>query len=162
VAALAVGPGQMVATLAFAAQRADGKVQVELARHEPGTDWVVIACHNAWTETGRPIVVDPKAPTVGVIPLLVKAGIEVREVSTSEYVEACTGFQNDVINDRVVHLNDADLADALRAASPRPIGETFVYSSKASEGDITPLIAVTLATWGASKPMPVDLLSQVF
>lgn len=40
---------------------------------------------------------------------------------------------------------------ALRAAKTRPLGEAWGWTRKKSTGDITPLVAVTLALWGAMR-----------
>lgn len=148
-AGLSVADGQTFAALGFCARREDGRWQVEVARHEPGTGWVVQACKNAQTETGRPIMVDPRSPTAGIIPLLLEAGIELVEVSSAEFMAGCVAFQNDVLNDGLVHLGAGELADAIRSADVRPVGESWVFSARHSLADITPLLSVTLAGVGA-------------
>lgn len=147
-AALSIGSWQAVASIAFAAQRSDGRVQVEVVRCESGTAWVIEACRNAFTDTGQPIIVDPKSPTVGMIQQLRDAGVEVQEISNGDYVSSCSGFQNAVINNKLVHLGDPVLMDALRVAATRSFNETWVFSAKNSAADISPLMAVTLAAWG--------------
>jgi hypothetical protein len=150
-AALSIAPWQSSAALSWAAPRTDGRIQVECAKHLPGTDWVIDACRNAFEETGQPIIVDPKSPTIGMVQQLRDAGIEVHEVSNGEYVSSCAEFQNAVINGKLVHLGDQVLMDALRIAVTRTFNEAWVFSAKNSPGDISPLLAVTLAAWGATQ-----------
>lgn len=150
-AALQVGPGQGVASLGWATLRTDGKLQVEVVRHEPGTAWVIEACRNAEAETGRPIVVDPKSPTSGVLEHLKRAGVGIREVSSPEVVAGCQAFQNDAHNGGLVHLNAGELNDAVRAAEVRAVGESWVFSARHSSADITPLQCVVLAAIAARE-----------
>jgi hypothetical protein len=153
VAALSVGPDMGMSSLGFAARRTDGRLQIEVVRHEPGTAWVVAACRNAYEETRHPIVVDPKSPTSGVLTLLRDEGIPLEEVSGGEFVNACTAFQNDVLNDGLVHLGAAGLNEAVRGADIRPVGEAWAFTAKGSSVDITPLNAVILAAHRARTPV---------
>jgi len=150
-AALSVGPDQRFASLAFAAMRSDGKMQVELARQGAGTAWVVEACRKAQADTGRPITVDPRTPTAGVLDHLRTAGVDLHEATTPEVVAACAGFQNDVIHATVVHLDAPGLNEALRVADVRPVGEAWVFSARHSQADITPVQAVVLAAMRARQ-----------
>lgn len=154
-ASLAVGPDQRIAALGFAAMRGDGTLQVEVARHEPGTAWVVEACRAAQAETGRPIVVDPRTPTAGVLDHLRRAGIELHEATTPEVVAAHSALLNDVANAGLVHLGAGELTEAMRIASSRPVGEAWVFSARHSQADITPVQAVVLAAMRARKPVEV-------
>lgn len=151
-ASLSVGPDQRVAALGFAAQRADGKLQIEVVRHEAGTAWVVEACRKAQAETEAPIVVDPRTPTAGVLDHLRGAGVELYEATTAEVVSACAAFQNDVMHGGLFHLNAPSLNEALRAADVRPVGEAWVFSARHSQADITPVQAVVLAAMRARRP----------
>lgn len=155
-ASLSVGPDQRSASLGFAAVRSDGALQIEVARHEAGTAWVVEACRHAQADTARPIVVDPKSPTAGVLDHLRTAGIDIYECSTPEVVGAHSALLNEIENGGVVHLDAADLSDAVRLAVPRPVGEGWVFSGRHSLADITPVQAVVLAAMRARQaPEPV-------
>jgi hypothetical protein len=80
---------------------------------------------------------------------LKRQGVPVREISTSELVAASVGFQDDVLNGRIRHRDQPALNAAVAAADVRPVGESWVFSGRASKDDITPLLAVTLAAAGA-------------
>ena len=150
-AGLAVGPGQQWAALGFAAKRVDGAVQVEVARHEPGTLWIVDACRKAYADTGRPIVVDAKTPTAGVLQSLTDAGIPYTEITTPDLVAACGQLEHAALNGELVHLGASSLSDAIRAAATRNVNEAWVLSANKSDGDVTPAQAVVLAMWGAAE-----------
>jgi hypothetical protein len=148
-ASLAVGRDQASAALGFAARRPDGSLQVEVGRRGVGTSWVVESCKTAQAETGQPIVVLPRSSTAGVLEQLRAAGVQLREITPAEHVEACAAFQNDVIHGGLVHLSDVGLTDAVRLAEVRNSGESWVFSSRASSIDICDLDAVVLAAFAA-------------
>lgn len=145
VAALSVGPGSLWAALGYAARRTDGLLHIEVARHEQGTGWVVDACQRAYQDTGKPIVVDPKSPTSGVIGRLEDAGIPLVKISFNDFATGCVALQDDLHNERLRHINQDRLTNAVGKVAIRTFGESWVFSARASEIDITPLLAVTLA-----------------
>jgi hypothetical protein len=50
----------------------------------------------------------------------------------------------------VRHVNDAALNQAVRNAGTRPVGDAWAWARRGSGGDISPLVAATLALWGWS------------
>lgn len=162
-AGLAVGADQRIAALSYAALQTGGRRQIEVVRHEPGTGWLVAACVAAQAETGQPIWVDPKSPAAGVIPALVKAGVRLHEATLAELVAGCAALLNEVNSGQVVHLGAGSLTEAVRMAEARRTGEAWVFSARASAGDICPLDAVTLAAMASrSAPAPYNVLASVF
>ena len=147
-AALSVGPGSMWAALGYAARRPDGLLHVEVARHEQGTGWVLEACQRAYADTGRPIVIDPKSPTSGVVDRLEQAGVPLLKISFPEFTSACVTFQDELNNERVRHLGQERLTAAIAKVAIRTFGESWVFSARQSEVDITPLLSVVVATIG--------------
>ena len=142
---LQVAAGMASAVLGFAGVRQDGLLHVEAVRQDAGTEWVVQAARNATADTGRPLVVDPRSPTAGVLDRLREAGVPLLELSTSEFVQACAALQDDVMNGRIRHLDQGPLNSAVTGADIRPVGEAWAFSARASSVDITPLLAITLA-----------------
>ena len=145
------------AALGYAGIRADGLLHIEVARHDPGTSWVVESCRKAYADTGKPIVLDPRSPSGGLVDQLKAAEIPVRELSGSEFVRACAALQDDVLNLRLRHLDQPALNAAVAAADVRVAGESWAFSARASTVDITPLLAVTLAAFAArdtNEPAP--------
>lgn len=150
-AALAVGPGMKWAAFAFAGIRSDGRMHVELVRHGRGTDWLIDTARRATDDTGSPLVVDSRSPTGGVIDALRNAGIPLVEVSQTEFVQGCVALQADAVSDRLRHLGQPMLLEAVTGAEIRPVGEAWAFSARQSTVDITPLLAATLATAIARK-----------
>ena len=157
VAALSVGPGSLWAALGYVARRPDGLLHVEVARHEQGTAWVLEACQRAYEDTKQPILIDPKSPTSGVIDRLEQAGIPLVKISFPEFTTACVTFQDELNNERIRHLGQERLTAAISKVAIRTFGESWVFSARASEVDITPLLAVVVAMIGVR-----DTHSEVF
>lgn len=153
-ASLAVSQGMNGASLGYAGRRDDGTIHVEVARQEVGTAWVVDACRKAYADTGRPIVIDPKSPTAGVVDQLALAGIPVRQFTPTEFVRACAALQDDVKNERIRHIDQAVLNAAVAGADVATSGDAWKFSARASTIDITPLLAVTLAASAARENTP--------
>lgn len=162
VASLAVGPGGVWSALGFAAMRDDGSLHVEVARHEPGTAWVIESARRAFIETGLPIVVDPKSETAGMIDRLVDAGIDVRKVTGPEWVSACLAFQTDVTNAQVRHRDQPPLNASVLAADIRPAGDAWVFRPRVGSMDMTPLFAVVLAALAARRRPEADNPAPTF
>lgn len=154
-AAVSVGVGQQSASLAWAGRQDNGRLRVEVVRHEPmvgeETAWLATACLNASAETGGPVYFDPKSPTAGVIATLEAAGVKL--VPFTELAQACSAWQNDVVTHNLLHLSHASLTDAVRLAGVKRSGEAWVLSARTSAVDISPLESVVLAA-GAARSTP--------
>jgi hypothetical protein len=147
--ALAVGPRMAWAALGFAGRRDDGRLHLEVPRHEAGVAWVVDAALKATQETGQPLVVDPRTQTSGILDRLRAAKVPLREITTSELTGGCAALQAEVAERLVCHFGDPKLNAAVESADIRPVGEAWAFSSVKSSADITPLLAVTLAAIAA-------------
>lgn len=150
-AALSVGDSQSMAALAHCGTRQDGKLQVEVVRHEAGTAWVVEACRHAETDTGHPIVVDPKSPTIGVLPHLKAAGINVHEIGPGEFMAAGLALEHDIHAGLLVHLNAGELNESVRRAEARKSADAWVLSERNSATEITCIKAVALAAFAERR-----------
>jgi hypothetical protein len=66
--------------------------------------------------------------------------------------KACGAFFDAVLEGRLTHFDQEQLNDALMGARQRPIGEAgaWGWNRKNVTVDISPLVAVTLARFGAS------------
>ena len=147
-ASLHVGPNGSWAAFGFAGIRSDGSLHVEVARHEQGTAWIESHALKVNARRGA-IVVDPRSSTSGVLARLRLAGVEFEELTTPQVVQACTAMQDDVANIALHHLDQPELNAAVVGVDIRPMGESWIFSPKASTVDITPLYAVTLAAFAA-------------
>ena len=63
----------------------------------------------------------------------------------------CAGFFDAVMGATVRHADQPQVNLALPQAGKRPIGTGWAWNKKSAESDITPIVAVTLALWGAQN-----------
>lgn len=144
-----VRPDRSKAAIVAAGRREDGRPHIEVVDHRPGTGWVVERLGEL-IEKWSPITVicDGNGPAAALLPRLAEAGIEVEVVTSVEHARAC-GILVDMANqDGVRHLGQPEMTAAIRGAARRG-NETWTWSRKNSAVDISPLVAGTLALWGA-------------
>lgn len=73
------------------------------------------------------------------------AGLTVTATTTAEHGASCGKLVDAVQEKTLRHLGTSELADAVRGAATRPLGDAWAWSRKSSSVDISPLVAVTLA-----------------
>jgi phage terminase large subunit-like protein len=144
--AIDVSPDRSVSSIAVS----DGAV-FELADRRAGTEWVVSRCVQLWDQY-RPVavVVDAVGPASTLVPDLEAAGIRVEVTSHRQMAAACGRLYDAIVNRQVCHTDQADMNAAVAAAATRKLGDAWAWSRSASSVDISPLVAATLALWGAT------------
>lgn len=123
---------------------------IEIVEHHKGVAWVV---ESAKRLAGKaPFIIDPRGPAASLIPDLEDVGVELIEVSTQDYVRACAQFV-DAVTERTVRYPppQPELDEAVGGATTRSLGEAWAWSRKSAAVDISPLVAATLALWGAAS-----------
>ena len=146
-----VVPDRSAASIGVAGWRQDRRRHVEIVEHRPGVDWVVermTGLDRRWRPL--PTVVDPASPAGSLLVDLAAAGVATVTVSAREYAQACGQIFDAVIDGQVRHLEQPVLNGAVSAARKRPLGDAWAWARKTG-GDISPLVAVTLAHWGLVK-----------
>lgn len=152
-----VTPNRSQATIAVAGLRSDGHLHIEVVERGKGTGWVIerlkelLARHKAHS-----VVCDTAGPAASLLPQLEEHEVEVSTVTAKEYARACGHFFDAAEQENLRHLNTSDLNASVRGAATRPLGEAWAWSRKTSSIDISPLVACTLAAWGASTMKPID------
>ena len=160
--AVDVDPEMNVSTIAAAWQRPepDGGYRTVLVIprgcSREGTGWVVerlAELRRQW----RPIAVCfPKnGPAAGLADAAENAGIEVTRAASGDEAEAFAQMISAIRNRQVIHLgreNAPALWSAIAGAEVRTVGDGgHAWSRKESEGDITPVVSVTLAHWALGR-----------
>jgi hypothetical protein len=136
----------------------DRKDHVELAATGtvPGDtagviEWLVERC-------GRrtPVVVDQQSPAASMIPGLKARKVRVITTSAPDMAKACGGLYDAAVEDRLTHFNQPQLNDALGGAQKRDIGAAggWGWDRRSPDIDISPLVAVTIAHFGARVAKP--------
>ena len=144
--AVDITPDRRMAAIAVAGHRDDGLVHVEVVDHRPGTSWVgdrLVELAERWGR--QPVTIDPGSPAGSLVVTVRERGIEVREVSARQVVQATGQFYDLVMSGGLRHIGQAPLTAALDGATRRPLGESWTWNRRAQSVDICPLMAATLA-----------------
>lgn len=153
--ALDAKPDQTWAALAVCGARDDELAQFAILDHRRGTDWIVDICSTLQRQHRKAqFVIDAKGPLAFLIKELEDEGVKVLRASTEDYGNACSMFLEAVLTGSVRYPDpQPELDDALAGAKQAPLGDRWKWARRSS-ADISPLVAVTLAFWGHSRPRP--------
>lgn len=153
-----VTPDRRRAAIAVAGKRSDGLFHLEVVEHMQGTGWVAERLAELTQKHRRSeVFCDPFGPA-GAVMAEVQAAIgqrlEITAVSSQEHGQACGGIFDAVQQKTIRHLGTPELTAALDGAVKRPLGDAWAWNRKSSAVDISPLVAVTIALWGAQRAKP--------
>jgi hypothetical protein len=123
-------------------------LHVEVADTRPGTGWCVERAVALQEKHGGVLLVAKGSPASSLVPALEAAGVNVDEVSTEDHARAVGDLRDAVTDGRIRHLGQGSLNAAVAAATFRAYGDAVLWSRKSSTGDISPLVAITLAAAG--------------
>lgn len=145
-----VAPDRATAAIAAAGRRQDGIFHVEIVEYRRGTGWVVQAL-TALRERWDPVAVmcDLSGPAGALAHRAGDAGVPLEPVTAPDHAKACGLLVDQVEGEGLRHLGSSEVAAALKGATRRPLGDSWAWSRKNSTVDICPLVALTLALWGA-------------
>ena len=155
--AIDVSPDLKWCTVASAGLRADGHIHVEVGRRQPGTEWVVPFA-KANPQYG-PYRVAGSGPAGFLLPLLAEAEVDTVDVPAGEVTQACARLIAAVDDGTVHHLGSNEIAAALSNATITNRGDVRAWSRVKSSGDISALVAATIAVGGVTAD---DSDPQVF
>lgn len=148
-----VSPTRADAAIAAAYMLDDDTWRVEVVKTGYGTDWIV-----PWlTAPERAVsplvtVVDAGGPAGSLVQDLVTARVRpLLRGGAADMKAACGLFYDGIMSGGLRHLGDPVLTDALAGASKRDLLDSWAWSRKESDTDITPLVAATLAVHGLSQ-----------
>ncbi|HET9199236.1 MAG TPA: hypothetical protein VFN92_13400 [Solirubrobacterales bacterium] len=129
----------------------DSAERVELIERNRGARWVIARVAELVEDHGsEKVVLDGRGPAAAFQDEMEELlGFEVTVTSTADYTQACSGFFDAVKERTLRHGGQPELDAAVKGAKTRPLGEAWAFSRKKSDIDITPLVACTLARWGA-------------
>jgi hypothetical protein len=96
---------------------------------------------------------DPKGPVGALLVDLTEHAIEWQEITPQQHAQACGGLLAAVASDpsggALWHVGQAALDEAVGGATRRPYGDAWAWNRRTAAVDISPLVAVTIAKWGA-------------
>lgn len=155
--AIDVAPDRSSASVALAGLRPDGLWHVELDDHRKGVDWV-IPWVRARAEKNRlhAVVADELSGLMeskhgryfltGTRVAVTRAAAEGRDMAI-----ASAKFFDAVMDESLRHTDQPQMNVALSVATKRPLGGGWAWNRKTGDSDITPVVAATLALWGAQS-----------
>lgn len=150
--AVDVNPDRSTASVALAGHRSDGKWHVELDEERNGVGWlapyVVQRCER---NDIRAVVIDQASPAASMIDPLKSHKIKVTATGPRDMGQACGMFYDGAMEGWLRHIDQPQLNLALSVARKRALGDAWAWNRKNADSDITPLVACTLALWGAQS-----------
>lgn len=150
-------PDRSTLTIGCAVRYADGRTLVQMAdikdTRRSGTRWAVDWLKERWPRTAS-VVIDAQSPAMSLLPDLKREHIRVTVTGMQDMGRACGRFRDMLADGTLIHLPDGmqpQLADAVRNATVRPLGSSgaTAWNKMGADIDISPLVACTLALWGA-------------
>lgn len=160
---LAVERGQARAAIGGAGMQGD-LTPVGVVEHRRGTDWIVQACSDLQDQfPDSRLVVDPREDLGWLLDELERADVRLDRVDAAGYKDACGGFFQAVTHKTLRYKPpQPDLDQAVGCATTRPLLDAWKWDW--ASGPIAPLVAVTLALWGArtqGAPMIWSIAEEV-
>jgi phage terminase large subunit-like protein len=150
--AVDVSPDRSVASVSMAGQRDDGGWHVELDEQRNGVGWLPsyleVRCQR---NDIRAVVIDGASPAASIIDELKQRGIKVTTTGARDMATACGTFYDGAMDGWLHHIDQPQLNVALSVARRRSLGDAWAWNRKNAASDITPLVACTLALWGAQS-----------
>jgi hypothetical protein len=135
-----------------------GRPTVEVIRQDRGTDWVVAeVVAMAAMHRFAAVVLAADGPAGSLLQPLEAAGVQVTRATLSNQAAAAGQFVDAVASGAFACRADPRLDVAVASAVRRTAGEAWALSRGRSPGDISPLVAATLALWGAGTPEAPEL-----
>jgi len=157
--AIDVAPNRKVSSVSLAGQRADGLWHVELDDQKAGTEWVSTwVAARAAKNTLHAVVVDEMSGLVevrkgrnylkGTNVVVTLAAAEGRDmaIASGKFFDAVMEPTQ-----TLRHTDQPQMNVALSLARKRPLAGAWAWNRKDEDSDITPVVAATLALWGAQK-----------
>lgn len=154
-----VTPDRSYGSIGRAGVREDGKKHVELVERSRGTGWMVDRLMELAEEFDcREPICDGAGPAGSLIPKLEREGLRPKVLTAKEHAQACGSFFDEFEDDHQRHVPDPDLDAAVKGAAKRSLGDAWAWSRKSAAVDISPLVVITVASWGIETSKPVDPL----
>jgi hypothetical protein len=127
-----------------------GEWGVEVIHANNGTGWLTSRLGDLYrSHEVAEIVCDGYGPAAAVARKADDAGIKVRQLQSVDYGQACGEFVDVVAEGTLRHLGQQELDAAVRGAKSRPLVDRWAWSRKNSSGNVSSLVAATLALHSA-------------
>lgn len=145
--AVEVSPDRDFAAIC-AAGNVGGRLVGELVEHRPGVGWLLERVVELREKYDARIVIEDRSPAAAVKGL---ADTVDDVLDLSDAVKASGWFYDQVADDKLSVRPDAAFDRALAVAVKKPAGELGWRFDRKPGGDVSPLVALTLALWDADQ-----------
>jgi phage terminase large subunit-like protein len=150
------------ATIAIFGRRADGLRHGQLIEQGAGSGWVVESVKKA--KASRQIcavVIGAADPARSLLPDFEAAGIEVLTPGTADVAAECGAFYDgiagkDVTTRDIRHPEQGPLTASIASAAKKKAGDSWVWERLGVGMDVSPLFAITNASYGYRVSPPDD------
>lgn len=161
---VSVGPDGVSSSIASAGRISADVLYFDNIRTEAGTDWLVDAVVDLWERKKVPFRLNPGSVEGAFVRELEDRGVDVVEVVSRDYQQACGEVLDRIKNRTVRHLGQPELNRAVSAAQRREVGKEggWVWADPLSGVDLSPLKAATLALSGVAAPKDRSAIKNVF
>ena len=155
--AVDVTPDRSRGSIAAAGVRDDGRLHVEMIeRRSNGNGIIEYVRERMERHAIIAVMIDGRSPAnslrEGLTDKLSIGALRQNEItvmSSTQHAEACGMFADAVKQQRLRHLGQREMLEALRGATKRSLTDAWAWNRKDSSVDISPLVACTLALWGS-------------
>lgn len=130
----------------------EGHVWARVLRRSPGRSWALPELLELSKKHGVPVAVDSRGPAASLIEPLERGGVEVKQASTQDFLDACAEMSDRVADRTFRHVASPELDEAVAGATKRKVGDRWAWGRRKSTADISPLEAATLVVWAAVQP----------
>lgn len=143
------------ACVAVAAHRSDKLPHLEVIDYRPATGWVADRCRGLLADfAGSTLVVESGGPRSSLLDDLDDLGVAYTQAAAKDLVEGCGQIEDRVRRGSVRHIGQPELDIAVAVAKKRVVGDAWTWARRASNADVSPIVAVTLALWGLKNAQP--------
>lgn len=136
---------------------ADDSGRAELIDYRPGVGWIVeraVELAKRWNGT---IALDSFGPAGSLAEEIEVQGITVHRYSTRDMSYACASLFDSLMDNKVRIRRSATLDEAAAAARRRVTGDSWIWSRRDAETDVSPIVALTLALDHGNKQKTAEL-----
>lgn len=147
-----VSPDRAWASIAVAADSARGGMHIELVDRRAGVSWLPERMAEIQARWGGKVAIATGSPAWSLEEDLRAAKIDLLPVGGGEHAQACGDFYDAVVDRQLHHIGQGELDSAVAGADRKYYSaDAWLWARRTSLVDISPLVAVTLAHWSASK-----------
>lgn len=155
-----IAPDRTYAAIGLYGLNAEGLGHMQVLDYRPGTEWLIARLVELKLALDPLVIVVGRGTAASMKTSLDDIGLrkpkDVDEphrgclwVTTALDMSAATGRTLDVVRQAAArHKGQDELDDAVRVAKTQQTADTIAWSRRGKEGDVTPLVTVSLALWG--------------